>query len=195
MDPALARLIQKAKEDEDYQSVYEAIESFKEVHKLPDGHPGQMFKMHWHALSTEPDMPNLILYHGRIVVPEAARNEALENLHIQHAGETKTLQLARSLYFWPGMTRTIRKKVSNCPECLEMRPSRPREPLIQTLDVSRPFEAVSIDLGYFKGDHYLVMVDRYSTFFFVQRALESASLPKENLHQLEGRIHTDLPKF
>ena len=102
LDPALARLIQTAKEDEDYQSVYEAIESFKEVHKLPDGHPGQMFKMHWNALSTEPDMPNLILYHGRIIVPEAARKEVIENLHKQHAGETKTLQLARSLYFWPG---------------------------------------------------------------------------------------------
>ena len=50
LDPALARLIQTAKEDEDYQSVYEAIDTFKEVHKLPDGHPAQMFKMHWHTV-------------------------------------------------------------------------------------------------------------------------------------------------
>ena len=35
------------------------------------------------------------------------------------------------------------------------------EPQIQAL-ASRPFEAVSVDLGYQRGTHYLVLIDRYS---------------------------------
>ena len=50
-----------------------------------------------------------------------------------------------------------------------MQPSKPAEALIQTLDITRPFEAVSIDLGYLKGDHYLVMVDHYSGWPEVQK--------------------------
>ena len=46
LDPALARLIKIAKEDEDYQSIYEALKSYKEVHKLPEGHAAQNFKMY-----------------------------------------------------------------------------------------------------------------------------------------------------
>ena len=39
-----------------------------------------------------------------------------------------------------------------------MHPSRPNESLIQTLEVTRPFEAVSTDIGYYLGDNYLVLV-------------------------------------
>ena len=35
------------------------------------------------------------------------------------------------------------------------------EPQIWTM-TSRPFEAVSVDLGYLNGTHYLVLMDRYS---------------------------------
>ena len=50
-----------------------------------------------------------------------------------------------------------------------MQPSKPAEPLVHTLEVTRPLEAVSIDLGYLKGDHFLVMVDRYSGWPEVQK--------------------------
>ena len=34
-----------AKEDKDYQSVYKAVETFQEIHKLPD-YAAQAFKMY-----------------------------------------------------------------------------------------------------------------------------------------------------
>ena len=97
----MEHLSKLSQEDQEYQSVYKTVKANKKLHKLPKGHPAQQFKMYWDVLSIEPEMPGLILYHGRIVVPQEAREEALENLHKQHCGETKTLQLARSLYFWP----------------------------------------------------------------------------------------------
>ena len=36
------------------------------------------------------------------------------------------------------------------------------EPLIQT-KASRPFEVVSVDLGYLEGVNYLILVDRYTS--------------------------------
>ena len=142
-------MIKIALEVEDYQSVHDAIKAHKKLNKLPKGHHAQSFKMYWNALSTEPEeKPNLVLYNSRIFVP---RTEALNDLRKQHCGEKKTLQLARSLYFWPGMTQAIKDKIGKCPQCLELRPSRPAKPLIQTLDISRLFEAVSVDLGYLRG--------------------------------------------
>ena len=182
-DPALEHLIKLSQEDQEYQSIYKTFKAHKELHKLTKGHPAPQWKMYWDALSTEPEMPGLILY--------------------QHCGETKTLQLARSLYFWPGMTRAIKNKVSHCSECLELRPSRPSEPFIQTLNVSRPFEAISIDLGYLKGDHYLVMVDRYSGWPEVQKMTKLDTKAVTEVlktwfmqHGIPNRIRSDFgPQF
>ena len=55
-----------------------------------------------------------------------------------------------------------------CETCLKLKPSKPVEPLIQT-HASRPFEAVSIDLGYLEGIHYLILADRYSGWPMVKR--------------------------
>ena len=52
--------------------------------------------------------------------------------------------------------------------CLKLKQSKPVEPLIQT-HASRPFEAVSIDLGYLEGTHYLILADRYSGWPMVKR--------------------------
>ena len=112
-------------------------------------------------MSTEQLLSKLIMYHGQILVPNVAHKQILETQHIQHCGETKTLANARQLYFWIGMTDQIKLMTSKCETCLKLKPSKPVEPLIQT-QASRPFEAISIDLGYLEGTHYLILADRYS---------------------------------
>ena len=67
-----------------------------------------MFKGQWDALPTDLTLPHLLLYHGRIVVPEAARKEVMKTLDLQHTGESKTLANARQIYFWPGMMADIK---------------------------------------------------------------------------------------
>ena len=146
-DKAFVELMSQAANDSDYQQVYEAVKGHKVPSQLPITHPAQKFQGQWDALSIEATLPHLILYHGQIVVPHEARKEVLKTLHIQHTGESKTLANARQIYFWPGMTSDVKLMAAACKECLGLRPSQQMEPKIQTT-ASRPFEAVSIDLGY-----------------------------------------------
>ena len=113
-------------------------------------------------MSVEPDMPSLMLFMGRIMVPERAKARVKEALHLAHLGETKMLALARSLYHWPGMVKDLKNMVWACEPCEKYRISKPAEPLVQTLDAWRPFQQVSVDLAQLEGKHYLVLADRYS---------------------------------
>ena len=49
-----------------------------------------------------------MLYHGRIYVPQGAVKLVMKKLHIQHTTVDKTLQNARSMYFWLGMKNNIK---------------------------------------------------------------------------------------
>ena len=166
-DPALEKLTAHAKADQAYQKIREAVKGRKAPNQLPTTHPAQQLKSQWDALSTMPELPHLLLYHGRIVVPDVAKAEVLKTLHVQHTGESKTLANARQLYFWVGLTRDIKLMVATCQVCLAHTPSQRLEPQIQTSS-SRPWEAVSVDLGYYHGTHYLVLMDRYSGWPLVQ---------------------------
>ena len=65
------------------------------------------------------------------------------------------------------MTKDVKLMVASCSVCVPYQPSQRLEPQIQTT-ASRPWEAVSVDLGYLNGTHYLVLMDRYSGWPLVQ---------------------------
>ena len=94
LDPALEKLVKYATENAEYQKVWVAVKEHKELDLLPSNHPEQAFKSYWDAMAVEPELPNLIHYHGRIIVPKEAKKEILETLHMQHTGETKTTVLS-----------------------------------------------------------------------------------------------------
>ena len=62
-------------------------------------------------MAIEPDMSNLILYMGQIMVPDWAQARIKEGLHLVHVEETKMLALARSIYQWPGMVKKMKQMV------------------------------------------------------------------------------------
>ena len=72
---------------------------------------------------------------------------------------------ARQLYFWIGMSEDIRRDMEKCPECLQMKPME----LLMPTKATRPFEAVSVDLGQLKGAYCLVLVDRYTGWPLVHK--------------------------
>ena len=159
-DLALRKLSEATSKDAVYQEIMKAIRGHKVLKDLPTDHPGQAFKQQWDALSID-ETHGLLLFHERIVVPKLARREVLERLHTQHCGINKTYQNAKQLYFWFSMKNDIKGIVSSCEECNALLPSQALETQIATL-ATRPFEAVSVDLGKQNGTHHLILVDRYS---------------------------------
>ena len=165
-DPALEDVSKHAEEDADYQEVVDAIKRKVDIKKLPKTHPAQQYRSLWEEIAVYEE-DRLLTIGNRIIVPTAARRAILSSIHIQHTGQTKTLDNARQLYFWPGMVKDIRSMVARCKECNLYLPSQPLEPQITT-GAKHAFEKISVDLGYLKGTHYLVGVDRYSGFPIVQ---------------------------
>jgi hypothetical protein len=125
----------------------------------------------WADLSLMDDRPDtLLLYQGtRIVVPAGARPDIIRKLHASHSGISKTYQLARQLYFWPGMKQAVTDAVQSCAICLAMLPSLPSEPLQETSIPEGPMSHVGLDLFLCQGEDWLLMVDRFSGFPFCQK--------------------------
>ncbi|TRY75822.1 hypothetical protein TCAL_11862, partial [Tigriopus californicus] len=139
-----------AKTDPNYCAVVQALQNGLGKKELPLGHPARLYSNVWDELLLDNEF-QVLLYHQRV------------SLHMQHQGITKTRELARQLYYWPGLMNAISSLISNCPECLHLLPSQPREPMTQA-KVSKPFEAISVDLFEVKGLHYVTMVNRYSSW-------------------------------
>ena len=66
------------------------------------------------------------------------------------------------------MMAELKQLIHSCPQCLELAPSAPKQPL-QPSTSSYPMQTVGLDLFQALGSHYLVMMDRYSGFPFVAR--------------------------
>ena len=159
-DLALQELSEAAMNDDAYKEICRAVDIKKPLKDLPTDHPGRHFTKEWDFLRVD-EVYGLLLFHDRIVVPKLAKKKILELLHVQHTGITKTYNNARQLYFWFGMKNDIVTMVRTCEECTRLLPSQPLEPKISTF-ASRPFEAISLDLGKQNGKQHLIMADRYS---------------------------------
>ena len=111
----------------------------------------------------------LVLYHGRIVVPQAARRDILKKLHSSHQGITRTKRRARQALYLPGMPNDIVLLVEGCQPCHQARPSLPKEPMILEPPPHCIFEDVSADLFQHGNLHGLVYIDRLSGWPAVHR--------------------------
>ncbi len=168
---AASWLYLEAQEDDDYQKLLGAHLGGTSVRNLPPDHPAHCYKGVWDQLSTTEGPAGrllLVLDGARIVVPRRARRKILELLHRPHAGVVKTQQAARQLYYWPGMSAAVSDAVEKCELCAAALPSKPLASALAPTTASRPMQAVGLDLFHAGGRDYLVMVDRYSGYPFVQ---------------------------
>src|ERR1700720_2655344 len=88
----------------------------------------------------------------RLCVPESLRVEIMSEVHnalmeSAHRGYAKTYNWTASTYYWPRMSRDIKRYVSTCDICQTVKPRR-HAPLglLQPIPIpSRPFEVVTMD--------------------------------------------------
>ena len=166
-DPSLNLFLQH-KETSDYFQLKSAIANNEDLSKIPVEHPARAYTNIWDRLSVNDD--GLVLLDGeRIVVPQPARQEVLRLLHLPHGGIVKTRQQANRLYYWPGMSSDVKNITETCEECNRCRASLPKQVNQEQSKALGPMTHVATDLFDFKGSDYLVLVDRYSGFFFVER--------------------------
>ena len=63
----------------------------------------------------------LLLRGHRIVIPSKMQADIIEKLHAGHQGIAKCRRRAQQSVWWPGLGKTLKEKISNCPACCQHR--------------------------------------------------------------------------
>ncbi|KAK7088509.1 hypothetical protein V1264_022420 [Littorina saxatilis] len=117
----------------------------------------------------------LLVYNGRIVVPESQRKEVLKQLHETHQGLHKCRQNAQATVWWPGLSLDLKQLVDSCGICRENRPSQRSEPLRPSILPERPWQKLGADLCTFEGKEYLIVIDYYSRWLEIQQLFSTTA--------------------
>ena len=116
-------------------------------------------------LSADDDL--VYLDGNRIVLPNGAIKPVLDLLHTSHVGVIRTYEMARCLYFWPGMLNNVKQLVEGCLTCRKYRPSQPvnkRTTPAPSSYLGPPMGHIGVDLFDFGGSKFLVCVDQWSGY-------------------------------
>ena len=116
----------------------------------------------------------VILYGDRVLIPPSLRDNVLTALHSAHQSITQMCSRAESSFFWPGMTPAITELRNRCSSCNRIAPSHPNAPPTPPIRPVYPFQAISSDYFHYKGNYYVVAVDRYSNWPIVEPAAAGA---------------------
>ena len=173
MDQHLDRILSAGNSDLEYTKLRTMIgEGFPVVKRDldPEFHP------YWESRADLAiDSDGTILQNGRLLVPRPLRREVLKDLHSSHQGQSRTLQRARQVVFWPNMSNYIKNMVRSCDTCASFLPSQQQEPLHSHDIPVRPFQHVSADSFNASGCDFLVLVDHFSGWPSVAKLHNSTS--------------------
>ena len=123
----------------------------------------------YHTFKEEISTIDGLLFKGqRLIVPSALRSKVLQVLHRSHMGITKTLDRARSTFFWVGISKDIENVIGNCEVCQKYAKRQPKECLGHVQDKSEAWESTATDLFEFKGNTYLIISCRFSGYMAIR---------------------------
>ena len=117
------------------------------------------FKRFRQDLSTQ---DGVVLFKGRLVIPQVLRQHVLHSLHQAHQGPSGMALRCQQLVWWPAITEDLAKLRSSCNTCHRIAPSQSPMPPVDPPNPQYPFQLVSSDYFSLAGHTYLVMVDMYS---------------------------------
>ena len=106
---------------------------------------------------------NMLLWRGRIVVPESLRHTFLQLLHDRHPGVSSMRELAKFYAWWPRIENEIEHWVAACTSCQKIRPKEPEVPLFSWNVPSEVWSRIHNDFaGPFEGFTWLIIIDAYT---------------------------------
>ncbi|RXN11607.1 Retrovirus-related Pol polyprotein from transposon 412 [Labeo rohita] len=128
------------------------------------------------------EIHNEVLYRKRqdgdkvthqLVLPEELRAPVLKSLHndMGHLGTERTLDLARTRFYWPRMATDVEQKVKKCDRCIRRKSSPEKAASLVNITTTRPLELVCMDFLSLEPDssntsNILVMTDHFTKFAF-----------------------------
>ena len=175
-DPLIGKVAACAKQDVDYKEVMEALKVNLRPKNFPVCHPARDYVSCWDELSIlkVPEGELLIRDGSRIVLPLAMRGEILQQLHAAHSGITKTRAQANQMYYYPRMSTEIEEMIKKCATCAKELPSKHVETTRPTSS-DEPFDHVGCDLFHWSGKTFLITVDHFSNYCFVNKLRDGTS--------------------
>ena len=117
---------------------------------------------------------NLLLFKGRIVIPECLQKGTLEKIHNGHQGVERCRMRVRSSVWWPGISQHLSQVIQQCQVFSKMSVPR-REPLLVTPLPEYPWQKVGTDLFELKGVHYLLIVYYFSRYPEITKLVSTTS--------------------
>ena len=162
----------------------EEVEKWKEAYRQ-DSHLSQVLKAEEEDINKYAQYQiraNRLIYfedwngNHRLVVPESLRVEIMSKVHNNiteavHGGYAKSYNRIASIYYWPQMSRDIKKYVGTCDNCQKTKPRRHTPVgMLQPIPIpSQPFEVVTMyfipELPEWEGyDNVLVIVDKLTKY-------------------------------
>ncbi|XP_057369629.1 uncharacterized protein K02A2.6-like [Daphnia carinata] len=105
----------------------------------------------------------VLLWGGRVIVPQAIRSSVLDLLHEGHSGVCRMKSVARSTVWWPGLDSEIEKRAKECEKCAKFKENPPAVPVHRWIWPAKPWSRIHIDFaGPFIGKMFFIVVDAHS---------------------------------
>ena len=124
----------------------------------------EIVRHYWNIRDEIHSQDGLVFCGDKLVIPEKLRSTMLTLVHESHLGMDKCKLRARSIMYWPGLSRDIEDMISKCAVCAKFQRSNQREPLLPHPVPNRAWSKVGGDIFTFDGKDYLVIVDYFSKY-------------------------------
>ncbi|XP_061715536.1 uncharacterized protein K02A2.6-like [Cydia pomonella] len=111
----------------------------------------------------------IILWQGRVVIPEKLQRKVLAYLHRGQPGISAMKALARFYVWWPSIDEDVDQYVKRCCRCQQNRPHCPELPIYSWSIPEKVWERIHIDFaGPFEGTYWLVLSDALSKWIEIK---------------------------
>ena len=147
-----------------------------------------------------PSGPIVVFNLARIVISKVMRSDTLNTLHKFHFTATAIIAAADNHYWWPAINRQITGKWANCPTWQQLwRIHCPSSPMVELTVKIKVMEVLSADYLTMGSQHFLIMLDKTSTFLWAKKFLHLNTWNAIDILKVHGRpklVLTDVgPQF
>ena len=114
----------------------------------------------------------LILRDKQIIIPERLQKQVIRAAHsLGHFGMTRTKQMLRAKYWFPGLNSMVEETVTKCVQCQIVTPEHRQEPVKPSEIPETEWHTHSADFGgpYPDGHYNLVVIDKRTRFPVVEQ--------------------------